>query len=82
MQSTDDKITKAQASRAKSRVMEILQNCPGWGDSGVGISRDNKGYAVQLHLTHPLSNDIDNIIRREAGCVPVKAEVTGKAWAF
>ncbi len=82
MQSTDNKITKAQASRAKIRVLEILQDFPGLGDSGVGISRDHKGYAVELHLTHPLSNDIDNIIRREAGCVPVKAEVTGEAWAF
>ncbi len=82
MPSADNKITKDQARRAKVKVKEILHRVPGWGDSGVGISRDDCGYAVKLHLTHPLSNDIDNLIRREAGSVPVKAEVTEEAWAF
>ena len=82
MPSTDNKVTRDQARRAKVKVKEILHRFPGWGDSGVGISRDACGYAVQLHLTHPLSSDIDSMIRREAGSVPVKAEVTEEAWIF
>lgn len=82
MQSTKNKVTKAQARRAKARIVETLQSFPAWGDSGVGISRDESGYAIQLHLTHPMSHDIYDAICNRAGSVPVKTEVTGEVWAF
>ena len=83
MQPTAQTVTKAQARSAKLRIFEVLlEKYPGLRDCGIGISHDNNGYAVKLHLSHPMSEDTYDIVCKAADGVPVTTEITEEDWAF
>lgn len=74
------KVTLAQAQKAQCRLIHDLRMHPETRDAGVGLSRDEVGFVVKIHLSSPLPDRIK--IPRKVQGVPILTEYVGQVCAY
>jgi hypothetical protein len=74
------KVTLAEAQKVQCHLIHNLRMHPETHDAGVGLSRNESGFVVKVHLSTPLPEGFR--IPSQVQGVPVLTEYVGQAYAY